>query len=104
MHICALPLQLRQFVAADLGAASAVREYDWSGRFLCLEPWVYGDTGAAIGIPGGMLLTVADAYKDIINLLRGKHPHGNEPEKNDMIRKGIDYFRNGCMTGFTFSF
>jgi hypothetical protein len=42
------------------------------------------------------LIEGANAYKNIMNFLRKRPMNGNEPEKNDMIQRGIDYVKKGC--------
>jgi len=73
-------------------------QYDDAGNFN------YGVTGTAVGIPGSILLGGADAFKDLMNAIRNKPIHGNEPEKNAMIQRGIDYVKAGCLKGFTLRF
>lgn len=65
-------------------------QYDQAGNFN------YGATGTAIGIPGTALIEGANAYKNIMNFWRKRPMNGNEPEKNDMIQRGIDYVKKGC--------
>jgi RHS repeat-associated protein len=83
------------------------REQDWTGA-----PWDYkttvgsqfddagnfnfGATGAALGFPDSMLLHGADLFKKYRNWKKGNPPNGNEPTKNIMIQRGIDYFKHGC--------
>ena len=70
-------------------------QYDDAGNFN------YSATGAAVGIPTDVLIAGADAYQDFMNFWRNKPMKGNEPQKNEMIRRGMDYFKNGCWSLFS---
>jgi hypothetical protein len=76
--------------ASILEADKQGYQYDDAGNFN------YGATGTAIGIPSSVLLKGADAYKNFMNFWHNKPMNGNEPQKNDMIQKGIDYVKNEC--------
>lgn len=68
--------------------------YDDAGNFN------YGASGAAVGIPTDTLINGANQYKNLINYFRHRPMKGNEPQKNEMIRRGINYFKNGCATKY----
>jgi RHS repeat-associated protein len=77
------------------------RGYDDFGNFN------YGATLAAMGVPESIILRGAGAYKLYKDHKKNQPdpygrpwdrngPFGNEPDKNDVIQRGIDYYRNGC--------
>jgi len=82
------------------------RRYDDFGNFN------FGATGAALGYPNAALLRDAGALKVLERRLRhqpdppnsgsplGDYPYGNEQEKQEMIKAGIEYYKHLCWLTF----
>ena len=84
-------------------------DYKRQGPYDDFGNFNFGATGAALGYPDQVLLRGAGALKVLersaknqpappgIGSPLGDYPHGNEPEKQQMIQAGIDYFKHHCM-------
>ena len=72
----------------------------------------FGATGAALGYPDAVLLRGAGALKVLERHLRhqpdppkigsplGDYPYGNERQKQEMIKAGIEYYKHLCWLTF----
>ena len=83
-------------------------DYKQQGPFDDFGNFNFGATGAALGYSDAELLRGAGALKVLERRYRhkpdppnsgsplGDYPYGNEKDKQEMIRAGIEYYRNGC--------
>lgn len=78
-------------------------DYKQQGPYDAFGNFNFGATGAALGYTDEELLGGAGALKRIERVIRrqseptqGVDPWGNEAEKAEEIKAGIDYFRSGC--------
>ena len=87
-------------------------DYKQQGPYDDFGNFNFGATGAALGYPDSILLRGAGALKALERRLRhqpdppdvgspfGDPPYGNERDKQEMIRRGIEYFKHGCWLFF----
>lgn len=83
-------------------------DYKQQGPYDDFGNFNFGATGAALGYTDAELLRGAGALKVLERRVRhqpnppslgsplGAYPYGNEKQKQEMIRAGIDYYKNGC--------
>jgi len=83
-------------------------DYKQQGPYDDFGNFNFGATGASLGYPDSVLQRGAGGLKVIERRLRhqpdppdvgspfGDPPYGNEKDKQEMIRRGIEYYKHGC--------
>jgi type VI secretion system secreted protein VgrG len=90
-------------------------DYKQQGGYDDFGNFNFGAMGAALGYSDSVLQRGAGGLKVLERAFRhqqtppafgspfGAYPYGNELQKQEMIKRGIEYFRRGCYTpGFFF--